>query len=206
MAEQITARQREVLDVVQEHAERTGVAPSLSELANVLKIRRASAQQHLKALERKGYLLLLPGRARGIRLLQRDREHAAACREIPVLGRIAAGVPLLAVENAAGTIHIDAARFPPGQLFALTVHGDSMIGAGILNGDLVIVRPQSIAEPGEIVVALIRGEEATVKRFRPHGKEVQLESENEQYDPIVCHAHDVDIRGKVVGVHRAVVQ
>jgi len=205
MAEQITTRQREVLNVVQEHTDRTGVAPSLSELARVLDIRRASVQQHLKALERKGYLVVLPGRARGIRLLRRDPERTVTTsREIPVLGRIAAGAPLLAIEHVEGTVHVDAARFPGGQLFALKVRGDSMVGAGILDGDLVIVRPQPIAEPGEIVVALLGGEEATVKRFRPRGTEVRLESENKKYDPIVCQAHDVEIRGKVVGVHRVV--
>lgn len=199
----LTERQRQVLDVIREHIDRLGVAPSIQELARSLGIRGPTAQQHLKALERKGFIALLPGRARGIRLLREvDQDGAARTREVPVLGRVAAGEPLFAAENIESTVHVDAAQYPVGQLFALRVHGDSMTGAGIFDGDLVIVRPQPVAEPGDIVVALVAGEDATVKRFRPHGDEVRLEPENPAYGPIVRHARDVAVRGKVVGVQR----
>lgn len=203
MDTELTERQREVLDVIREHIERLGVAPSIQELARALGIRGPTAQQHLKALERKGFIALLPGRARGIRLLREVGEDGATrTREVPVLGRVAAGEPLLAAENIESTVHVDAAQYPSGQLFALRVRGDSMTGAGIFDGDLVIVRPQPVAEPGDIVVALVAGEDATVKRFRPHGDEVRLEAENPAYEPIVRHAREIAIRGKVVGVQR----
>ena len=207
MTRALTDRQRRIIEVLEEHVARLGVPPSISELARTLGVTGATAHQHLKALERKGYLQVLPGRARGLRLLRTtggDDGGESRTREIPILGRVAAGQPILAVENLEGTIHIDATQYPTGKLFALRVTGDSMTGAGIFKGDIVVVRPQSVAEPNEIVVAIVDDEDATVKRFRPHGRVVHLESENPDYPPIIRPASQVSICGKVVGVQRVV--
>jgi repressor LexA len=120
---------------------------------------------------------------------------------MPILGRIAAGTPIFAAENHQGTLHVDARRYRGEALFALRVQGESMIGAGILDGDLVIVRAQATADPGDIVVALI-GDDATVKRFRPKKDHVSLEPENPKMKPIRVPADELLIQGKVIGVQR----
>jgi repressor LexA len=156
--------------------------------------------QHLQALERKGCIAREPGRSRSIRLLQ-STQGDGAVRDVPVLGRVAAGVPLYAEQNHLGVVRVDATRFRGERLFALRVRGQSMAGAGILPGDLLIVREQSSAESGDIVVAFV-DDEATVKRFRRRGRTVRLEPENPDFDVLETTADAVRIAGKVVGLQR----
>lgn len=208
MRKGLTDRQREVLSFIEDRVRRFSVAPTVAEVARALGVSGPTAHQHLRALEQKGALTRLPGCARGMRLSHaRSAEPTGpACREIPVVGRVAAGAPLLAVENLEGTIAVDGMRYRGERLFALRVKGDSMLGAGILDGDLVIVRSQPAANPGDIVVALVRDEEVTVKRLAREGAKVKLLPENPRHAPIVCRPSDVQIRGKVVGVHRVVAE
>ena len=164
-----------ILEFVSSFIQENGYAPSVREIGAAVGLRStASVSYHLKALQEKG--LLLGGDAKG-----RKRAIATGARpgRIPVIGLVTAGQPILAVENQEGTLPWDG---DPG-CFALRVRGDSMIGAGILSGDRVVVRPQQTAEDGQIVVARI-GDEATVKRLRRTGGQVWLMPENPAYDPI----------------------
>lgn len=202
MPKSLTARQQQVLRFIEDRLTQVGIAPTVEEISRALGVRGPTAYQHLRALERKGSITRLPGRARGVRVSTVQGKDPSASREIPIVGRVAAGAPLLAVENLEGMAVVDAARYRGERLFALRVRGDSMVNAGILDGDLVIVRPQPTADPGDIVVALVRGEEATVKRFRRSGDDVRLEPENPDYQPIIFRGSEVAICGKVVGVQR----
>ena len=206
---EMTPRQREILEFVRSFSDRHGVPPAVREIAERFGFTARAAFDHLKALERKGMLerrvtskrasrtLVLPGR--------RPR-HRAAGDEIPVLGRIAAGAPILAVENREDSIPLrpDWLRAQGGDVFALRVRGESMVGAHIVDGDLVLVRKQESATPGEIVVALVDGE-ATVKRFAREGNAVVLKPEHPTMKPIVVGPDRPDFRvlGKVIGVLRS---
>jgi repressor LexA len=157
-------------------------------------------KRHLLALERKGYLRRFPGRRRAIELIQRVVPLEGS---IPILGRVAAGRPLLAVENLEGVLSLGPALLGKGTHFALRVQGDSMIEEGIQEGDYVIVRQQDTADPGEIVVVLL-GEEATVKWLRKEGQRLFLEAANAAYAPIPLTGQSPSPRilGTVVGVYR----
>jgi repressor LexA len=157
-------------------------------------------KDHLTALERKGYLNRFPGRRRAITVTQPLLPLEGS---VPVLGRVAAGKPLLAVENQEGVLSLNADLLGAGAHFALKVQGDSMIEAGIEEGDHVIVRQQDEANPGDIVVALL-GEEVTVKRLRKHGASLFLEAANAAYAPIPLtrQSSSPRILGVVVGLYR----
>ncbi len=189
----LTPRQQRVLELIQGHVRRNGRAPPYREIARHIGRDVRSAYQHVEALERKGVLERVGGR---IELLGDYRPP----RGIPVLGRIAAGSPTLAIENIVS--RVDLARAFRGteadQLFLLQVKGDSMTGAGIHDGDLVLVRSQRTVEDGEIAAVVI-GEEATVKRVRFRGGRIRLEPANRKYKPItVGPDDDVRIAGKVL--------
>lgn len=196
--EALTDIQRSVLEYVQKHLTETHRPPTVREVMRHFKWNSPqSARKHLLALEEKGYLEREEHTARGLRL----SEDSSVGVSIPVLGKVAAGLPLLAEENREGTMVVDPSMARGGRtLFALTVRGDSMVNAHILPGDRVIVQQTSHATPGEIVVALIEGE-ATVKTFRKTTSKVVLEPANPKYQPIVV-TEDKDFRiiGKVVGV------
>ena len=196
--ESLTDIQREVLKYVQEHLTQTHRPPTVREVMRHFKWNSPqSARKHLLALEEKGYLEREEHTARGLRLA----EDSSVGVSIPVLGKVAAGLPLLAEENREGNLVVDPSLARGGRnLFALTVRGDSMVNAHILPGDKVIVQQTTHASPGEIVVALVEGE-ATVKTFRKPGSKVVLEPANPKYSPIVV-GEDKDFRiiGKVVGV------
>lgn len=196
--ETLTDTQRSVLEYVQEHLMKDHRPPTVREVMRHFKWNSPqSARKHLLALEEKGYLEREEHTARGLRL----SEDSSVGISIPVLGKVAAGLPLLAEENRETTMVVDPSLARGGRnLFALTVRGDSMVNAHILPGDRVIVQQTSHATPGEIVVALIEGE-ATVKTFRKTSNKVVLEAANPKYDPIVV-TQDKDFRiiGKVVGV------
>ncbi len=193
----LTKRQKIVFDYLVEFLQEKGYPPTLSEIAAKLGLSRVGAMKHLVALERKGYIRR-SRRARDIELIGLPRS-----RSIPILGRVPAGEPLLAVENIEGMIAIDSTIARGENVFLLRVKGDSMVKAGILDGDFVLVRPQSTVEDGEIVVVLIE-DEATVKRFFREGDGIRLQPENPALAPIIIRNKDVKIIGKVIGLFRQI--
>jgi len=200
---ELTRRQEEVFQFIRNFSEEYGVPPTVRELGGRFKISPRAAFDHFRALERKGYLHRRPTTRRSSRVLSVAGGRAAT-REIPVLGRIAAGAPLLAQEHREGTLLVGAewVQGKGGELFALRVRGESMVGAHILDGDLVLVRHQASADPGDIVVAMVEGE-ATVKRFAREGKQIVLKPENPAMTPIVVPpGQEVRVLGKVVGLFR----
>jgi repressor LexA len=204
MEARLTDRQQAVLDFIRTFTGENGVPPTVREIGGRFRVTPRAAFDHLRALERKGYLRRRSTPGRTSRALTLARE-AAPAREIPILGRIAAGAPLLSAENREGSLPLAAdwlgARAD--DLFSLRVKGESMIDAHIVEGDLVVVRRQEHADAGDIVVALVDGE-ATVKRYRRDGPLVVLKPEHPTMAPIVVdpEAHEVRILGKVVGVVR----
>jgi len=193
MPENLTAKQRQVLNFILDRLRTVGSPPTIREIAEHFGFSSTgSPRVHLRALAKKGYLRLNPQISRGIEVLAR-------AIGIPIVGRVRAGGPELAVEDVEGYLDLSRVFLREERLFALRVRGDSMVGMGIMDGDLAIVRRQPSAEDGEIVVALI-GEEATVKRFFKEPQEMRLEPANPAYEPIV--SKDAIIVGKVMGVVR----
>jgi repressor LexA len=200
MLPELTARQKAIYDFLLKTIREKGFAPSIHEIGRQFKIASTNGvSDHLKALEKKGYIRRVGKRA--IEVVNALGQAAISpTREVPVLGRIAAGKPLLNEENFEGTITIPD-DIGSGKRFALQVKGDSMIGAGILDGDRVIVKQQGSAENGEIVCAVIEGE-ATLKRFFKKDGVVTLKAENEKYPPITVSEGEFRIVGRVVGLLR----
>jgi repressor LexA len=208
---ELTERQRDVLNFIRAFTARHGMPPTVREIGDKFRVTPRAAFDHLKALERKGMLQRRATAGRTARAL--TLTDAAGGRDnvpgVPILGRIAAGQPLLAEENREGELPIAAAALPGRgeDLFALRVRGESMIGAHICDGDLVLVRRQDSAQPNDIVVALVESEaggEATVKRFQRDGERVVLKPEHPTMAPIVVDPRERQVRilGKVVGVLR----
>jgi len=174
---ELTARQAEVLQLIADFLQATGFPPTRAEIAKQLGFRSANAaEDHLRALERKGYIEMLPGASRGIRL----REGLG----IPVVGRVAAGSPILAEQHIQGRFQVDPSLFKPRADYLLRVRGMSMRDAGILDGDLLAVHRSAEARSGQVVVARL-GNEVTVKRFKRQGNQVQLLPENPDFEPIL---------------------
>ena len=194
----LTPRQTEVLELIKQHIDDTGYPPTRADIARKLGFKSANAaEEHLKALAKKGAIEMIPGTSRGIKLPE--------SRGLPIVGRVAAGNPILAQEHIEDHCEIPATFFTPNADFMLMVRGDSMIDVGIFDGDLLAVHSTQSANQGDIVVARI-DDEVTVKRFRkgaaPH--EVILEAENKDYDPIAVDLRQVEfaIEGLAVGVIR----
>lgn len=206
MEPRLTHRQQEVLGFIRQFTQRHGVPPTVREIGGRFRVTPRAAFDHLRALERKGYLRRRATSGRTSRALTLA-DRPTAVREIPVLGRIAAGGPVLSEENREGTLPLPAewAGGKGEDLFGLRVRGESMIGAHIVEGDIVVVRRQEHAQPGDIVVALVDGE-ATVKRFGRDGQAVVLRPEHPTLTPIVVRPGERDVRilGKVVGLVRSV--
>jgi repressor LexA len=207
---ELTARQQDVLRFIGAFSAEHGMPPTVREIGKRFRVTPRAAFDHLRALERKGVLKRRETSGRTSRALTLARPHQTGeFRCVPVLGRIAAGAPLLAEEHRDGELPLapSALPGPPEDFFALRVRGDSMIGAHICNGDLVVVRRQSAAQPNDIVVAML-GEgpdaEATVKRFVPAGSQVVLKPENPAMGPIIVdpRSRALKILGKVIGVVR----
>jgi len=202
---ELTRRQGEVLAFVVDHQARTGAPPTLAEICGRFGFASDNAaRQHLRLIERKGLLTKVPNAARGLRLPQAIPVRFTGTVRVPLVGRVAAGRPVTAVENIDGYVALDSNMFRGKVLFALRVNGDSMRGAGIHDGDLVIVREQSRAAPGEIVVALL-GDEATVKRYGERAGGVVLHPENPAFEDIVVTGDRMEafsLVGKVIGVMR----
>jgi repressor LexA len=216
MPDHLTQRQRDILDFISTSIDRRGYPPTLRDIGDHFGIRSTNGvSDHLKALEKKGFLAREDLKSRAMRpvasgrvppeaALGAPRLGEALC-EIPVIGRVAAGQPLLAVENVEDTVVVD--RFFIGssrEVFALRVVGESMIEDGILDGDYVFVRKTPTASRGEIVVAMIEGE-ATVKRFFPEGDVIRFQPANAAMQPIYVRQSEfrsVDILGVVIGIYR----
>ena len=197
----LTSRQERLLQIIEDSLTQRGYVPTLQEMAHAMGIASLhGVKRHLTALERKGYLRRFPGRRRALEILHRGVPLEGS---IPILGRVAAGRPLLAVENQEGVLGLGPALLGKGTHFALRVQGDSMIEESIRDGDYVIVRRQDTADPGEIVVVLL-GEEATVKRLRKEGQRLFLEAANAAYAPIPLTRQSPAPRilGTVVGVYQ----
>lgn len=203
-----TKRQEEILKFIKIHIERSGFPPTISEIQKEFSFRSPNAvEEHLRALVRKGQIRRNPNKWRGIEVVSmtvnRNEPDRHATVAVPLIGRVAAGSPILAEENVEGIISVDRSLIrSTTKVFALHVRGDSMINAGIYDGDIVIAQQKSTADGGDIVVALL-GDEATVKRFYRKGNTVILRPENDTMQPIkVTGREDFRILGKVVAALR----
>ena len=221
----LTAKQHELLLFIQRKLEETGISPSFEEMKEALDLKSKSGVHRLiSALEERGFIRRLPTRARAREVL-REPENVAAARkpandtvvnltppsarpepandviEIPLHGRIAAGVPIEALESDR-SLPVPAALLGPGDHYALEVSGDSMVEAGILDGDYALVKRTDTARDGEIVVALVRNEEATLKYLRRENGMIRLDPANGMYDPQVYRPEEVVVQGKLAGLLR----
>ena len=204
MDHQLTPGQQRLFDYLKSAVQRTGRTPSLRQAARDLGVSHAAVSQGLKLLERKGVARRQGRYSRTIHLIGPLGETAAAQRwiEVPVVGRVNAGLPLYAQQEWEGSLVLDGTLYRGRNLFALRVQGDSMQAAGILDGDMAVCTPRQYAHNGEIVVALVNAEEATVKRFFLHRDHVELRPENPDY-PVMRYGFDeVMVQGKVVGIQR----
>ncbi|MBI4592801.1 MAG: repressor LexA [Candidatus Rokubacteria bacterium] len=207
--QELTTRQREVLDFIRAFTTRHGVPPTVREIGEKFRVTPRAAFDHLRALERKGALQRRASVRRTSRALTLTEAAGGTHRPVPILGRIAAGAPLLAEEHREGELPLAPSALPNAdEVFALRVRGESMIDAHICNGDLVLVRRQDSAQLNDIVVAVIDPEsgqgEATVKRFQRDGERIVLKPENAAMAPIVVdpRQHRLQILGKVIGLLR----
>jgi repressor LexA len=194
--EELTRRQTEILELIRTHLEETGFPPTRAEIAVHFGFSSPNAaEDHLRALERKGAIEILPGASRGLRILQADG--------LPVVGRVAAGAPMLAEQHIDARYRIDSALFKPRAHYFLRVRGLSMRDAGIFDGDLLAVHRTRDARSGQIVVARLN-DEVTVKRLRRRGSQVQLLPENPDFAPIEVDARKdrLELEGIAVGVIR----
>ena len=223
----LTRKQHELIRYIQAKLEETGVSPSFEEMKEALDLKSKSGVHRLiSALEERGFIRRLPNRARALEVLKQPEDvsnktptgtsgtvvelkrpeparpaPANDVIEIPLHGRIAAGVPIEAMETAA-MLPVPAALLGSGEHYALEVSGDSMIDAGILDGDYALIRRTDTARDGEIVVALVRGEEATLKYLRRESGRVRLDPANAAYEPQVYDPSEVVVQGKLAGLLR----
>lgn len=229
----LTRKQLELLEFIQKRVQRDGVPPSFDEMKEALGLRSKSGIHRLiSALEERGYIRRLPHRARALEILRlpetlengpragfdarvidggRPDHRPAAARpldgsgalELPMLGRIAAGIPIEAITDGNSHVAVPSAMVGAGRHYALEVKGDSMIDAGIHSGDVVIIRETSAVENGDIVVAQVEGYEATLKRYRKSGGMVMLEAANPAYETRLLNADQVEVQGRLVGLIRS---
>lgn len=223
----LTRKQHELLMFINDRLQAGGVSPSFEEMKEALDLKSKSGVHRLiSALEERGFIRRLPNRARALEVLKQPEDvtskapakvssnvvelkrpeppRAAPANdviEIPLHGKIAAGVPIEALETSA-TLPVPAALLGAGEHFALEVSGDSMIEAGIFDGDYALVRRTNTARDGEIVVALVRGEEATLKYLRRESGRVRLDPANAAYEPQIYEAGEVEVQGKLAGLLR----
>ena len=194
----LTSRQEQVLEFIRESVRANGYPPTVREICTALHLSSPSTvHAHLANLERLGLIKRDPSKPRALDVVQDLRPQ----RPLPLVGRVAAGQPILAEENIEEYIDVPAFLRRDDADFVLRVRGDSMADAGIFNGDFIVVHAQDQVQNGEIVVALV-GDEATTKRFYNEGRTVRLQPENELYEPIIVNADEVELVGRVVGVLR----
>ena len=196
----LTRRQREFFDYLQSRMEAGQDAPSLRAAAEELGVSHTAVAGLLQTLQDKGWLRREGRYSRSLVLLDPGTPDPGGVRAVPIIGRVAAGLPLYAQQEWAGSVLVDNTVFRGDNLFALRVQGDSMRDAGILEGDLAICEPRQFATNGEIVVALIGGEEATVKRFFYRGDHIELRPENDRHPVQTYTLGEVLIQGKVIGI------
>lgn len=225
----LTAKQHELIRFIQQRLDETGISPSFEEMKDALDLKSKSGVHRLiSALEERGFIRRLPNRARALEVIRQPEDSTPTPRatrtandavasasavmakspepandviEIPLHGRIAAGAPIEAFEGQ-NSLPVPAALLGPGEHYALEVSGDSMIEAGIFDGDFALVRRTDTARDGEIVVALVRGEEATLKYLHKDGAMVRLDPANAAYDPQVYGSDEVQVQGKLAGLLR----
>ncbi|MHB8530225.1 MAG: transcriptional repressor LexA [Caulobacteraceae bacterium] len=221
----LTRKQHELLMFIHERIKETGVSPSFDEMKEALDLASKSGIHRLiTALEERGFLRRLAHRARALEVTKLPQQATASgrpgfrpqlvegsrpsshshgeTREVPVLGKIAAGTPIEAIQHERERMAVPEALLGSGEHFMLEVQGDSMIQAGILDGDYVVVRKTDVASSGEIVVALIMGEEATLKRLRRKGASIALEAANPAYETRIFGPDQIEVQGKLVGLIR----
>jgi repressor LexA len=221
----LTRKQYDLLHFIHKRLQRDGVPPSFDEMKDALDLRSKSGIHRLiTALEERGFIRRLPHRARAIEIVRLpetldgsggfqpalveggrpELPHVeAGSVELPVMGRIAAGTPIEAIQHVSHNVAVPAAMLASAtRHFALEVKGDSMIDAGINNGDVVVIQEQATAQNGDIVVALIEGEEATLKTFRRRGTTIALEAANPAYETRLYQDHQIRVQGKLVGLIR----
>ena len=205
MQPELTPKQQRFFNYLEHKITRTGKTPSLRQSAIEMGVSHAAISQLITALEKKGILKRDGRYSRTIHLLNPIRKTAGIMRwrEVPIVGDIAAGLPLYAQQKWGGSVVIDSTLYRGPNLFALRIKGDSMRDAAILDGDLVICEPRQFAENGEIIVALINQEEATVKRFFRRKRQIELRPENPAYKPVRYNFNEILIQGKVIGVQRS---
>src|SRR5512139_3395220 len=217
MDPELTSRQREVFDFVRRFVKERGYPPSVREIGQQFNIYPRAVFDHLRALERKGYLKRRASTSRGLEILvfqEREfhkfpserlrRGERLPVREVPIVGKVAAGIPILAIEHVEGTVPMPTEWAKGEEVFLLKVKGDSM-SPFILPGDYVVVRSQTSAENGDVVVTLV-GEEATVKRFFKRRGRIELKPDNERWETIQIKegSGEIQILGKVIGVFRKI--
>jgi repressor LexA len=227
----LTRKQHELLMFIHERIKETGVSPSFDEMKEALDLASKSGIHRLiTALEERGFLRRLPHRARALEVVKMPQQATASSppkgrapfrpqvvegvrvpegptttadvRELPVLGRIAAGTPIEAIQHERDRVPVPEAMLGAGEHFILEIQGDSMINAGILDGDQVIIKRTDSAHSGEIVVALVKGEEATLKRLRKKGASIALEAANPAYETRIFGPDQVQVQGRLVGLIR----
>ena len=200
----LTQRQVAILDFIKKEIRQKGYPPSVREIGDAVGLMSSSTVHgHLQTLEDKGYIRRDPTKPRAIEILDGSQDdNRKRVVHVPIVGRVTAGQPILAVENIEDTFPLPAEIVHDDTVFMLKVRGDSMIEAGILDGDYILVRKQNTACNGEIVVALIGEEEATVKRFFKERTLIRLQPENSAMEPIF--SQDVMVLGKVIGVFRTI--
>jgi repressor LexA len=225
----LTRKQHELLMFIHERIKETGVSPSFDEMKEALDLASKSGIHRLiTALEERGFLRRLPHRARALEVVKLPQQATAAAppkgrapfkpqlvdagaamplaandvRDLPVLGRIAAGTPIEAIQHERDRLPVPETMLGAGEHFVLEVQGDSMINAGILDGDFVVIRRTDAANSGDIVVALVMGEEATLKRLRRKGASIALEAANPAYETRIFGPDQVEVQGRLVGLIR----
>ncbi|SFG61068.1 repressor LexA [Halobacillus alkaliphilus] len=203
----LSKRQQEILDFIKEQVIMKGYPPSVREIGQSVGLASSSTVHgHLSRLEKKGYIRRDPTKPRAIEVIELEEDHSIPRSEAsyaPVIGKVTAGYPITAVENIEEYVPLpDSLAGTDDNTFVLVVQGESMIEAGILDGDMVIVRQQQTAQNGDIVVAMTEDEEATVKRFFKERNHIRLQPENATMEPIILS--DVSILGRVVGLYRTV--
>lgn len=198
---ELTQKQEQILSYIIKSIREKVKSPTVREIADEFSITNKAAHDHVKAIEKKGYIRTQKNQSRGIEILRSSPtdEIPTTAASIPLVGRVAAGVPILAEENIQNYVTVPNELVKKGPLFALRVVGDSMVEAGILDEDIAIIQKKEIAENGEIVVAMI-DQEATLKIFRKETDYIRLEPANKNYKPIITK--EVQILGKLVGIIR----
>ncbi|GFN36483.1 transcriptional repressor LexA [Tepidimicrobium xylanilyticum] len=203
MYEDLNQVQFEILHFIKSQIQKNGYPPSVREICKGVNLKSTSTvHRHLEKLETKGYIRKDPTKPRAIEVLDKEEDSLFTSKktvDVPILGKVTAGQPILAVEHIEDTFPVPIEIAERGPLFMLKIQGDSMVDAGILDGDYVLVKQQNDAINGDIVVALL-GDEATVKRFYKEKDYIRLQPENEAMSPIL--AKEVTILGKVIGLYR----